>query len=1066
MALHLYGSNLLEALADKLHKNFEEEHENVFQPDYIITQTEGMKNWLLIQLAEKAGIAANIKFLSPNDLILKVAQIIGGAKFNSLSTNILCWIIYSILEEQEFVKKYPEIAAYYNSDENPDSKRIALSEKIADLFDQYQIYRHDYIEQWNAQMNLKESKNWQEYMWVRVKQICEEEFKDKSEQGRFIIDSLQNVEKQIMLKQRIPNIHLFGISITTPYHLDILMALGNIVNINFYLLNPAPLVYWQDSVSEKHAAYLKRAKKVSEDELIIGNSLLTSWGKIIRETYSLLFKNEDTLNNYTDIGEEEPGTYTLLHKIQQDIFYNLHGEKNEDGTSRNIIKAEDLNDSSITINSCFTIAREVEVLYNYLVHLVDQRKEELSARDIVVMVSDIDSYAPYIKAVFENSRYKFKFTIADETFNSGDNLMNALQSLLSFKKDDFKGESIMSLLDSSFIKNKFSINNLSLIRTVVEQANIRFGINGSHSDDTIYLSWKYGIQKIIYSISMSACEEYIFEDEGYFLVDIVEGADANEVICFFYFVNQLINYVEDRDKERPLNEWVNYTEDILEKFLWDISNPAVEEYDILMKQLEGFNTVQKFVDVPVKYEVFSRVLLKHLSTETRNSAFANGGITFCSLIPMRSIPFKVVALLGLNFDKFPRKDTAISFNLINEEKRKGDRNTKDNDKHLFLETLLSAQKYLYISYIGQSVADNAMFPPSVLVDELVDYIDEATEKGENKSNIRNAIIVKHPLHSFSSKYGNENNLYNYLQLNPETVADILGDEKSDVEIKFDISVESIISFFKNPIKYYYNNVLEIKYYNDDELLPETEIFSLDVLDKWILKSELLKRFENIDDGIETEWIKKGSIPLKNVGKIVYSELVNDVHPIYKTLKEITQDKVEETISIDLEIGQFSITGNLNRVFDGVLVYVVFRENIKAKDYLEAYLKYLLARASGKIKSLIIIDGAGESVTIKQLSEEEAKIKLAEIFEIFVKAQSSLVAFSPDWFDLKKISELNWDSFIKGIEGVVYPYNWEPDQFLVMEYNAGLFDDEKVFEDYLNIANLLLIPLNDLFAEAE
>ncbi|MEO5966868.1 MAG: exodeoxyribonuclease V subunit gamma, partial [Ferruginibacter sp.] len=162
MALQLYGSNLLESLVEKLHQNFDEEHNDVFQPDYIITQTEGMKNWLLIQLAEKAGIAANIKFLSPNDLIFQVAQIVGGGKFSSLSSNVLCWIIFSILKENEFVKKYPEIAAYYNADDNPDSKRIALAEKIADLFDQYQIYRHDYIEQWNLNMNLQVDNNWQE----------------------------------------------------------------------------------------------------------------------------------------------------------------------------------------------------------------------------------------------------------------------------------------------------------------------------------------------------------------------------------------------------------------------------------------------------------------------------------------------------------------------------------------------------------------------------------------------------------------------------------------------------------------------------------------------------------------------------------------------------------------------------------------------------------------------------------------------------------------------------------------------------------------------------------------
>jgi exodeoxyribonuclease V gamma subunit len=113
----------------------------------------------------------------------------------------------------------------------------------------------------------------------------------------------------------------------------------------------------------------------------------------------MLFQNEELLNSFSEVNVQEPEKNKLLHKIQNDI-YNSYAQG-----ERNGIYVTDLQDDSITISSCFTIAREVEVLYNYLVHLVDQKQEALSPREIVVMVTDVtyvicsSAMASYIAAI-------------------------------------------------------------------------------------------------------------------------------------------------------------------------------------------------------------------------------------------------------------------------------------------------------------------------------------------------------------------------------------------------------------------------------------------------------------------------------------------------------------------------------------------------------------------------------------------------------------------------------------------------------------------------------------------
>src|SRR5690606_23926135 len=198
-------------------------------------------------------------------------------------------------------------------------------------------------------------------------------------------------------------------------------------------------------------------------------------------------------------------------------------------------------------------------------------------------------------------------------------------------------------------------------------------------------------------------------------------------------------------------------------------------------------------------------------------------------------------LLGLGFDKFPRKEDPLSFNIMQQEKRKGDRNIKENDKHLFLETVLSAQKYLYISYIGKSTKDNSSLPPSAIVDELVDYITSGIERSATNavdSFVREQLIIQHPLHNFTPQ---PTGTYNYLGANDKRIEKVISQNPlvKEGSVLDEVSVNELISFFKNPFEHYHNNILNIYYRDEHVLLSDTEYFELDSLQEWKIKQNLL-----------------------------------------------------------------------------------------------------------------------------------------------------------------------------------------------------------------------------------
>ncbi|MEO7766024.1 MAG: exodeoxyribonuclease V subunit gamma, partial [Ferruginibacter sp.] len=750
MSLQLNVSNSLADLADQLATRLKEQAGNVFQRQYLITQTEGMNNWLTIALAAKMGISANCKFLKPNDIVNQLYYLLGGEHKKVLGADHLRWLIYNLLGEKEFAQRFDNISAYFGHDE---VKRIALAEKVADLFDQYQVYRPEIVDEWNlATIDSVTGGNWQKYLWIKVKEKTGQELTDKTSVIRYIIQQLNEAAQPEKLSARLPSIHIFGISIITQLHIQLFNELSKYISVSFYLLNPAPLVYWLDDRTEKqvarHARLQKKQNREASQVENTGNTLLISWGKVIQETFGLLFENDAFLNVYNDSGVTEPATSeqdTLLQKIQQDIFYNQHAAE------RNLLTIDDLQDGSLTMNSCYTRVREVEVLYNYLVRMAEQQNGHLSPRDIVVMVSDIDAYAPYIRAIFNTAPYTFPYTIADESYQSGDSLFTAVTAILSVSEDSFKAEEIMQLLDSGYIRERFNISDAALVRKVVSMANIRFGIEGSIEDDTVLVSWERGLQRILYGISMSGSTEYSIGNDSLYPLDVVEGDDALELNRFNHFIQVLKGYIQDRAKKRNLAEWGQYIQQLVENLVFQSdAGDAEEDYQRLLLYIENLNELTDTYNEPISFEVFKHSFLDIIATETRAAAFALGGITFCSLIPMRSIPFKIVALLGMDFDKFPRRETPLSFNIMEQKRRKGDRNVKENDKHLFLETILSAKEYLYISYIGRSAKDNSIHPPSALVDELVDYVESGIDAQAGK--VREILITTQPLHGFSQKY--------------------------------------------------------------------------------------------------------------------------------------------------------------------------------------------------------------------------------------------------------------------------------------------------------------------------
>lgn len=1059
MALELKVSNNLKILAGHLSELIKAQThtQDVFRPVYIVTQTDGMNIWLKQRLAESLGIAANFRFLKPHELISKVYYLLGGQSSELLSAENMQWIIYRLLGEDDFIKQFPTVSDYYvKQASDNDVKRMALAKKIADLFDQYQVYRFEMVTEWNQSAKEKDKTEWQEYLWNRAKVLLQDRLPDKTTTHRFITEALKDALKQERLRAALPAVYVFGLSVTTAYHTQLYHALGQIIDIHFLMMNPSPGVYWFDDKSEKLIARLKEKKYKNVDSLQQGNTLLTGWGKVLQDTYSLLFENEELINSYEELDVTEPAGETLLSNVQKAIY-------NSDTAKPNIDEAF-LTDKSITINSCYSPIRETEVLYNYLVGLVAKSPGRLSARDILVLVSDVEAYAPYIKAIFKNAPYKFRYTIADEPYSSGDTISAALSALLSITEDNLTAENVLQLLEFSFIRKRWRITDMSGIRDAVNKANIRFGIENEIENESCFVSWKYGLQRIMYGICMSSEEEYGSGPEGFYPVDIAEGAAADQLVRFTHFVKILIHSLKDREAKRTLPEWAEYTRQLIDNMICEPDETTDEEYRIIQDHLQSYNLDTDLFNEQIGYRVFANSFLESLSIPSRTGSFVAGGITFCSLIPMRSIPYKVVALLGLNFDKFPRKDNTLSFNLMTGKPQRGDRSIKENDKHLFLETVLSAEEFLYISYTGQSAKDNSVIPPSALTDELIDYIVSAFP---HKTAARDLLITKHPLHGFSHKYNREDDesgLITYLQGRKINDLNLVLPEKNTDTLSFDvIDLHALTRFFQNPVKGYYNNVLKIYYGEDDVLLLENEIFEIGPLEKWGLKHDLLTTNGTPLTVTRDRLVKSGKLPLKSMADVILQETEAEVSPVKAFFNCCIENRKRIKVSVDQVVGSIKLTGELE-IYEDKLVTVSFSKS-ECKYLIDSYIKYLAARSAGlEVKMFFISAHKNDVFPAESLSEAEAKGRLEALIELYKEGHERILPYSPEFYsDPNALDKITADTFITIIEKRIYRYNNNlNDPYILNEWHNNFYEEDGCAERFTENCNLLLKPLAELF----
>jgi exodeoxyribonuclease V gamma subunit len=1010
--LKLFTSNRLEILAEALAEVLKAPLSSPLDTETILVQSKGMERWVSTELARRHGICANYRFPFPNTFVYEVFRKVleDVPERSPFDPKTMTWKIMKRLPS--FITKPGfESLRDYLRDTGGDLKRFQLCERIAHTFDQYLLFRPEMILRWGK----NKEDHWQAQLWRALAEGNERSHRPAL--AKAFLKALETSSTNI--KDLPERVSVFGISALPRFHMEVLAGISRFTPVNLFLMNPCK-EYWGDIVSDwemKRTIDREGAGDSSAEALHLqrGNSLLASMGRLGRDFFDVIneFDCEEVLSF------EEPGAGSLLCCLQSDIL-NLQ-DRSLQRQNKTPVSDDDV---SVQIHSCHSPMREIEVLHDRLLDMFE-KDPTLLPKDVLVMTPDIETYAPYIQAVFDvqaDDARRFPYTIADRSVRKESETVDTFLAVLGLFGGRFGVSQVLSILESPAVQRRFGLleEDLELIRGWVTATRIRWGKDGesraqwglpAFAENT----WKAGLERLLLGYAMAGEDENTFE--GILPYDNVEGTETLVLGAFLEFADELFMHVQPLGQPRTLDQWCETLTGLLDRFFLPDEDTKHEAQVIrrTLKDLADMSGAHRSgFDEPIDITVIKWHLGRRLEEEGFEFGFIAGGITFCAMLPMRSIPSRVICLVGMNGDLYPRQSEPLGFDLMAKSPKPGDRSRRHDDRYLFLEAMLSARERFYISYVGQSIQDNTLVPPSVLVCELMDYMEQGFEMEAGE--ILDRMATKHRLQAFSPEYfGKDEKLFSYSEADCQAAQCMLEDREEplpfisgglgDPDGQWEtVDLEDLCRFFSNPAKFLLNKRLGVHLEEPASVLEDKESFQLKGLEKYLLEQSLLEK------GFSGRHLKdlaplltaSGRLPHGTVGACIYEDLSSGVERFIRKTQPFLQGSTVGPVDVDLKVSRFRLTGTIDAIYPERLIQYRYAK-VKARDRLRLWIYHLVAnrlRADACPGTSILVGLNPETVepeweAWEYLPVEKSEEILGDLLERYWKGLTKPLRFFPE-----------------------------------------------------------------------
>ncbi|MDM8348887.1 exodeoxyribonuclease V subunit gamma [Pseudomonas sp. sp1636] len=955
--LNLYHAPDLETLGELATSLLAQPLREPFAPALVVVPSQGMGRWLTLQLARKQGIAMQLEVQLPAKFVWDLSRLVLGRlpEQSAFAPTTLAWRLYDWLCEPAQLAEAPRLAHYLEGGD--ERRRLSLASKIADVFDQYLLYRDDWLATWerNELQGLGPDEAWQALLW---RELTKDGHPHRARLLDELLCRLYDAAPIAALPERLL---VFGISSLPTHHLRVLEGLARHTEVVIFALNPCREAWGEI----RDIRELARQPELSPDDwyLDVGHPLLASLGKQGRDFFDSLFALASSE------GSQETGLYSedealhdssLLQALQNDILRLRTRQADE-----RLLLRED--DRSLELHIAHSPLREVEILHDQLLARF-AADPELSPDQVVVLTPDIERYAPYIEAIFaaKSGAPRIPFSLADRSLRAEIPLIEAFLNLLALPDSRFAAEEILAWLEQPAIARRAGIEaeDLPLLRDWLREAGVRWGRDGSHRQQLglpadAAFTWRQGLDRLLLGF---AAPPQLAGDQAPLLgdswpLDALEGGRAQLLGRLAAFVERLAALAQSLQRPRSLSDWAATLLELIDG-LFD-EREAGDTLLLLSRACAALHeqALAAGIERPLELALIRQQLSAALEQGSGASGFLTGAVTFCTMVPMRSLPFRLVCLLGLDDGALPRRTPAAGFDLIGQKPRRGDRARRLDDRYLLLETLLSARGGLYLSYVGRDPRSNADLPPSVLVSELLEAIDLTAVCAEPQTQTASARITRqHPLQpfapgnfaggqqaGFAAPWFHAGQRLSQAVEAPQPFASVLAAPDQDWLC---LEPSRLIHCFKHPARYLLEQRLGLRLAQSEEALAGDEPFSVEWTSLHGLRQLALQAIEcGWSEGEERAVAAaSGWLPVGELGQAHWGQIRGPIRAFAPTLFDERPRDVAQPLLVDIQLAGVRIHGWL----DGVSASGLFDYRLRdlgAWELAPFWLRHLLLNAA-------------------------------------------------------------------------------------------------------------------------
>lgn len=746
-----------------------------FAQEVVAVPTRGIERWLTQRIASELadrtsgdGVCANVGFPSPRRLVRDVLRAVPelasalDAWEGPALTRTVVSVVDDHLEESWMWLLARFIDAPNAVDAFGNSQRLRAARKIAGLFTRYARRRPQMVRAWMEGDDLgpdggalPEGDVWQARLWRLVRARIGTP--GLAELIPSALEPIRSGALDVALPERI---FVYGLTSVDPMDVEVFEALAATRDVHLHLLHPSPILWRDTAVLAKRDCVGAGSGRASDPTAHLPrHPLLRSWAQESRELQLILASRSHT--GEPSAGASGPGAPTLLGRLQRDIRSNVLPAP---------VGASADGDRSVQIHVCYGARRQVEVLRDAILHVL-AADSTLEPRDVVIMTPDLATFAPLLEAVFlgdaggggpgpgagtlrkrtgEDALPDLRLRIADRAPAATNPLVRFASTVLDLACARLEAGTVRELVAMPVVRRLFGFDEetADAIAAVIEDTNVRWGLDADHrarwnagrvGDHT----WRRGLDRALAGV--------FYADSSVRVVgaiaplDGAEGQEALPIGLLAQIMDRIVAVRELLGHPRPYSEWgpaIAAAVRLLAAPAWDDQ----WQWGQLERLLEeSFPAVEAGDDDPLLDPAEARLVVDYWSQDVPSPLhFRTGDITVCTLVPMRSVPYRVVCLLGMDDQRFPRSSRADGDDLLVDNEIIGDTDRGAEDRQLLLDAVMAAGDHLIVTYSGRDPLTNAEYPPAVPIAELTDVLSGMAGEAGLES-----LRTHHPLQPFS-----------------------------------------------------------------------------------------------------------------------------------------------------------------------------------------------------------------------------------------------------------------------------------------------------------------------------